>query len=96
VANEPFFTDRRQVRGGWRCSLCSITYPNDRTKFKVCLACNDQCDYMSNGVVDEDWLDKVHDLIMHWEGGAHDSFPAEWQIPPQTPDEREAGAEGGT
>lgn len=70
--------------------MCSIMYPNDRDKFKVCLACGDQCNYVSSDPPDEDWLDKVTDLIMHWEGGAHDSFPAEWQIPPSKAGEGEA------
>ena len=83
-----------QQRGGWRCSLCSITYPNDRDRFKVCLACRDECSYMSNAEVDEDWLDKVFDLVMRWEGGDHGTVPTEWaqETPPEGKSDSQEGS----
>lgn len=82
-----------QIRGGWRCSLCNITYPNNRDKHTFCLACGDRCDYMSNATPDDDWVDKVAELVQRWEGGEHDTFPTDWLIPPtkETEGEGEAG-----
>lgn len=87
-----------QVRGGWRCSLCNINFPNDRDKFKQCPACGDECHYMSNVTPDEDWLEQVAQNISRWEGGDHDTFPIEWLIPetPEAEDEGETGTQGGS
>lgn len=71
------YNERRlgQPKGGWRCSLCNITYPNNRDKHTYCLACNDRCDYMSNAEVDVDWVEKAAELVERWEGGNHDKPP---------------------
>lgn len=86
-----------QARGGWRCSLCNINYPNDRDKFRVCLACGDQCNYMSNVTPNEDWLDQVAELVKRWEGGEHNTIPTDWLVPPPKAEgEGEAGGQGGS
>jgi hypothetical protein len=41
---------------------------------------------MSNAEVDEDWLDKVVELVMRWEGGDHGTVPREWEA--ETPPEK--------
>lgn len=92
-----FSPDRRpQIRGGWRCSLCNINFPNDRERFKICPACGDECHYMSNVTTDEDWLDQVAENIMRWEGGDHNTVPTEWTQEAQNPPEQdESGASEG-
>lgn len=92
-----FRPDRRpdrwkQVKGGWRCGLCSITYPNDRDRFMRCPACHEACVYMSNVMVDADWADQITDNVLRWEGGADDKVPIEWLLPPEKKEEGEGEA----
>jgi len=49
---------------------------------------------MSNAEVDEDWLDKVFDLVMRWEGGDHGTVPTEWAQ--ETPPEGESDSQEGS
>lgn len=85
-----------QIRGGYRCGLCNITYPNDREKFLHCIACGDRTSYMSGAKPDDDWVDKAAELVQRWEGGDHDTFPTDWLIPPpkKTEGEGETGTQG--
>lgn len=80
-------------RGGWRCSLCGITYPNDRDKFKNCIACGEPCSYISSDPPDEDWLEMATYLIMRWEGGDHNTIPTEWTQEAEPPEQDEPGTQ---
>lgn len=62
----------------------------------MCLACGDRCDYMSNAEVDNDWLDKVQELVMRWEGGDHNTVPTQWEAEPPKDEAGEPGPQEGS
>lgn len=74
------FPGGSRKKGAYRCSVCSINYPV-HVQFARCLSCEERTQMFSSADPHEDWLDRVVDVILRYNGGQWPAAPPrDWSL----------------